>query len=175
MTSPFKFTGRSDQASSVDELVFNRDLDFSAAEKVTTWKFEPSYASSCVHRLGQHPVRGTPAFQLEEPAYPRASMPHILADDRLRRNRIQVTQSPYHHAFVTEKLINLPPPDLATSGNHRIMSKSYLARSPTAPTMPTSPATTHIPRYGPMVSRQPFGQSPGRHRFFVGDVRVGVP
>ena len=103
-------------------------------------------------------------------------MPHIMADERLCRNRIQVTQTPYHHAFVTEKLINLPPPNLATSGNHHIMSKSHFARVPTAPALPASlPGTTHIPRYGPVGSRQPFGQLPGRHRFFVGDVRVGVP
>ena len=97
-------------------------------------------------------------------------MPHILADLGLLRNRIQIDQTPYHHAFVTGKINAMPAPNLATLSSGRLPT-------PVPPPSEEALARAFLPgaRYGPPGSRQPFGLWAGRHRYFVGDVRTGLP
>ena len=145
----YMHNGPKHMKSAVDELVFNRDLDFSNVKAGPVgWSFEPSYATAAAHKLSQHPHRGVPAFQTEEPSYPHASMPHILSDERLRRNRIEINQTPYHHAFVTEKIGTLPPLGLMPMNTGRQCSAARQLPTHThTHTPPTHSPTSHpIPR-----------------------------
>ena len=166
--------------SSVEELVFNRrDLDFSRASTSSgATTFDPSYGTLAVRRLSQHPFRGVyadlrlepatsrpvilcthvsgsqrgrPAFQIEEPSYPYASMPC--------------------HALVTGKINNMPAPNLAAFGGGRL----YGLRAPVPSELALARAVLPDARHGPSGSRQPFGQAFGRNRSFVHDVRTRLP
>ena len=170
------------QASNIDELVFNNDSDFSNARVNTPAKFDPSYGTLAVRRLSQHPFRRLPAFNTEEPSYPHASMPRIVADD-LHLNRIQIDQTPDHHAFVTGKIGKAPHPAhftaLALSSSSRLPrvpppGEMALARR----MMPRMDTPKYDARYGPTGSRQPFGHNAGHlsNRYFgrLGNVRTGL-
>ena len=171
-TPEYEHNGPVHMKSSVDELVFNRDLDFSnTPASAVAKRFDPTYGTLAKQRLSQHPHRGVPSFQKEEPAYPRASMPHVLSDRSLLRNRIQIDHQPYHHAFVVGKIGEMPAPELTAPSFGRLRT------APAPPVSEEALARTFLPgaRYGPCGSRQPFGQSSGRHRYFVGDVRTAFP
>ena len=179
---------RAHQQSSVDELVFNRDLDFSNARPMTP-KFDPSYSTMAVSRLTRHPFRGVPAFMTDEPRYGRGSMPRSAAD-HMKLNRNQINQGvvgydgPDNHAFLTGKIGKAP----FEGGIHpaHFTALSSVSRIPRAAPPPNEMALARacLPaaRYGPAGSRQPpssargnpFGPMPGTNRYFgrLGSVRT---
>ena len=180
---------RAHQQSSVDEHVFNRDMDFSSSARPITPKFDPSYSTMAVSRLTRHPFRGVPAFMTDEPRYGRGSMPRSAAD-HMKLNRIQINQGvvgydgPDNHAFLTGKIGKAP----FEGGIHpaHFTALSSVSRIPRAAPPPNEMALARacLPaaRYGPAGSRQPpssargnpFGPMPGTNRYFgrLGSVRT---
>jgi hypothetical protein len=175
------------QPSSVDQHVFNHDMDDSNTRPTAT-KFDPSYSTLAVRRLTQHPFRGLPARMVDEPHYAsghHASMPRTVAD-HMQLNRIQMNQrvvgydGPDIHAFVTGKIGKAPHPAhftaLALSSSIRIPRGA-----PPPNEMALARACLPDARYGPAGSRQPgsargnpFGPMAGTQRYFgrLGNVRT---
>ena len=178
---------RSHQQSSVDELVFNNDMDHSHFRRPAT-KFDPSYSTMAVRRLSQHPFRGLPAFMTDEPSYPMSRAAPRTVADHMQLSRIQMNQhvvgndGPDLHAFVTGKIGKAPHPAHFTA--LALSSSSRLPRGVPPPNeMALARASLPDARYGPMGSTQPgsargnpFGPLAGQmsNRYFgrLGNVRT---
>ena len=103
-------------ASTLDEITFNRDLDYSASYDINainaaknTWQFNPSYAGVAAQRLKTPATTGTPTSMMDSSLSRHASTPQVAADSAMYRQRIRINHTPYLRAFVTDKVTSSEP------------------------------------------------------------------
>ena len=169
------------------------------AKYASKWKFEPSYSGVRAERLRTPAYQSTPVTMLDTTVADRASFPTVVSNapntaDTFRTQML-LKQNPNAHAFVTDKIQNLPfaqsqlsrkPTRLVASKQVFDQDGTLLINMHSTTTKPTNvaPADMGVSRRGkgsapPMGSvylpGRPFvTHEPGRHRFFVGDVRTKI-
>ena len=181
--------------SSLDELTFNRDFDMSHstgahAAQLEAWKFEPSYSGFASIKLRKPAHSRSPVTMMDNTISTAASFPQVVDSVDAFRSQMQIKNNPMARAYVTDKLTSLPhePAQLQRAPmrtcEHKFVfdqdgsllinmnSSSPFRSSPTAPLFyhpkGSVPPATHFPGR-PMSTHEP-----GRHRFFLGDVRAKI-
>jgi hypothetical protein len=164
------------------------------------WKFEPSYSGVRAQRLRTPGASRTPVTMLDATLTDRASFPSVVSNtagsvDTFRTQTL-VKHSPNAHAFVTGKICEMPhqdaqleraPTRLHCSKHVFDQDGSLLINMHSTTTMMPSRAAAQdmgvtrrglgsVPPMGQMIfPGRPFStHEPGRHRFFLGDVRTKI-
>jgi len=171
----------------LDTITFNRDFDLSDVGPEKKWEFDGSYSSFAKAALSKPKKSGVAVNLIDTMLSEKATMTQIPSNVHSRRDRIQISHKPELRAFVTDKITNLPH----TPGYEQMLTRhkehtlvhnhehALLVNIQTAPTTAPRPPqltpleyTPRLPLFRPMGSVQPMNTHPGRHRYFIADVRT---
>jgi len=170
----------------LDSITFNRDFDQSDDLDGKKWQFDGSYSSFAADKLKKPKRTGIAVNLLDTMLSDRATMTQIPYNVKNRKDRIQIAHKPELRAFVTDKITNLPVTPayeqmLTRHKEHTLVHNhegQLGVNIQTAPPMRPPRMLTpleggpRLPLFRPMGSVQPMNTFPGRHRYFIADVRT---
>jgi len=170
----------------LDTITFNRDYDLSDVGTAAKWTFDGSYSSFAKDRLKQPKSTGIAVNLIDTMLSDRATMTQIPMNVANRKDRIQIAHRPELRAFVTDKITNLPVTpayeqkltrhkEHTLVHNHEgILGVNIQTALPQKPPRTLTPieGAPRLPLFRPMGSVQPMNTHPGRHRYFIADVRT---
>ena len=184
-----KSTPSAHRHSLLDELTFNRDFDGSGSTaafgKAEKWQFHPSYSGFATDKTRMPQSRKLPVNMMDTFLSDRATTPQIVEPSMYATNRM-VKTNPNLRGFVTDKVTNVgftpttherPPTrtscsKLVRDHDHELLVNittpapyRFVPNAPLFRPLGSVPPATHAP------GRPYTTHEPGRHRFFVSDVR----
>lgn len=176
--------------SLLDELTFNRDFDHSeSTSKAPTWNFHPSYSGFSTPKTRTAQERGLPVNMMDTFLSNTATVPQIVPTEQWRTNRM-IKSNPTLRGFVTDKItsVQYEPAQHERKPMRTSCSKlvhdheQALLVNITTPSQYSFVPAIRTSAFRPLGSLQPAApgrpyttHEPGRHRYFVSDVRVKLP
>lgn len=165
--------------SSLDELTFNRDFDLSHTyKKPEKWKFEPSYSGFAAIKLKKPQNSALPVNMMDTFISDAATTAQIVPSELWRTN-IMVKHNPQLRGYVTDKMTNErhEPAALLRSPTrleeHKLVHDHEHDLLVNITTPSTYKFSANSPPFHPL-GRPATIHEPGRHRFFVSDVRAKI-
>ena len=178
--------------SSLDEMTFNRDFDLSnSLGQKEKWNFHPSYSGWATPKVRYAQEKSLPVNMMDTFLSGRATLPQIVPDDQLATS-MRVKANYNLRGFVTDKVTkvdyepavrDLYRPKISQHALVHDHEQSLIINMST-PTpykflpgqaTPFRPLGAPVPTPNLAATRPLTTHEPGRHRFFVSDVRAKLP